>query len=124
MRHIATMPSTKRAAAQQPAAPKKMYHTCAAIEERAKGRLAERQAAADAFAWCRRNDKGARAAIATGLFKPATVMMVRNRFNGAVSKVRDYKSQLMTNTEREKLATWLLECGDGQDPKVRDCVTA
>ena len=113
------MPSTKRAAEAQPATSTKGHYTVGAIEKRAADRQAQRSAADAAVAWCRTQGKGAKAALATKKFAPATLMMVRNRLNEKVPKERDHAVQLMTNTEREKLAKWLLACGDGQDPKTR-----
>ena len=33
--------------------------------------------------------------------------------------VRDHLHQVLTNDERKKLATWILECADGYKPKHR-----
>ena len=79
----------------------------------------------DAVTWCRENGKGARKALKTGLFPGVT----RNLLDKALRKSdtvvhRDHHNQILTNQERMKLATWLIECADGQKPKDRDQIAS
>ena len=57
-----------------------------ALDKRASDRAHVIKQAAAAAAFARERGVGAKAALATGLFKPATVMMVRNRMDGAVCR--------------------------------------
>eukprot|EP00966_Prymnesium_polylepis_P279260 6451623-Prymnesium_polylepis.1 len=43
---------------------------------------------------------------------------------GVLSDVRSHHSQILIDSERLKLAEWILACADGQDPKDRVSVSA
>ena len=118
-------------APEPPAAAPKSFSR-AALDAAAKALVAKRKAAHDAARWCVENGKGAKAAVKSGLFGDAKVV-TRNVIEPLRKQLtdtrkfnvddRDHHNQILTNVEREKLATWILGCADGQKPKDRVAIS-
>ena len=116
-------------AAEPPATPAKdkKVLTIAAMDAEARRLKHRREMAAAAARWALENNKGSKAACNTGLFGDKTVVtynmvepLLRElKTNGKIADDRDHHHQILTNKERRKLATWILACADGQDPKDR-----
>ena len=119
--------------APAPAAPTKKARTVAAMDEEARALVARRKLAHDAAHWAFENKKGSWAACASGLFGDPKVV-TRNMIEPLLRQLkatgtladgdRDHHSQILTNTERRKLADWILACVDGHNPKDRTQVSA
>ena len=91
--------------------------------------LCERRAQIHAAArWALTNERGARSACSTGLFGDVTRNMVapvlRELKETGIEDPRDHHNQILINSERRKLAKWILACTDGQDPKDRTHISS
>ena len=87
----------------------------------------------EAARWAHENKRGSKAVCKAedSPFKDAglTHNMVEPhlrelRAGRGIDYVRDHHNQILTNDERRKLAEWMLQCADGQDPKDRAKISA
>ena len=98
------------------------HYTVQARDARAIERAATVEDVRKAAEYCRANDVGVKAALATGLFPHATRSRVAGelqRHSSSQEVVRDANQQLLTNAERTKLAHWILTRADAHDPQNR-----
>ena len=101
--------------------------TTAQLDLEARELCERRNFAHQAARWAFENGKGSRAACNSGLFgDPAVVTrnivepLIRQlKETGKIEDHRDHLHQILTNVERRQLATWILACADGQEPKDR-----
>ena len=126
--------STRESALLTPEPPQtdKKVRTTLQNDEDAKTLFYRRKMAHDAARWAYDQKKGSKAAVKSGYFgDPETV--TRNMIEPLIRELksnagkflddRDHHNQVLTNSERVKLAQWILACADGQDPKDRVKVT-
>ena len=74
--------------------------------------------------WALKNGAGSKKACSSGLFGDVTYNMVEPllrelKVTGKMNAARDHAKQLLTNSERRKLAEWLMACANGHSPKDR-----
>jgi hypothetical protein len=102
----------------------KVPRTSAAMDNYARVCAERRKQSRAAAEWAHENECGARKACSSGNFGDATYNMVHPllqelKEGGSIAADRDHAKQILTNTERHKLAAWILKCADGQNPKDR-----
>lgn len=115
-----TRPAPKPAARRRPPKAAGSY-TNRALALQAKELAERRKLLEKAVDWCRETGRGARAAEKVGLFPGVTRHMIEAVFRKKNTiVVRDHHCQILTNEERMKLASWLLQCADGHEPKRTD----
>ena len=95
--------------------------------------LAERRKLAhEAARWAVDNGKGSKAARTRFCDDPMKLtynmmqpLLTQLKTTGKIAdEDRDHHNQILTNTERRKLADWILACADGQSPKNRVQISA
>jgi len=122
-------PAEASAEGEEPSRPaEKKGWSIASLSTAAKLLAKRREQADAAAAWCLEEGVGAKAAVSSKKFGDVTYNMIQPRLSklksGAPPSVRDHAKQILTNSERRKLAEWLIACCDGQMPKDRTEITA
>ena len=131
------MPRSVPAAAPATLVPPPSAHrirTVAQNNEDARVLCERRKLVHAAARWAFDGGKGSKAAMKSGYFgvspnvtrnmiEPLIRELKANNGKFMAGGERDHHAQILTNTERRKLAAWILQCADGQDPKDRTKVS-
>ena len=124
-RESALTPPAERTAALEE---HKRSRTIAANDADALELATRRKNIRDAATYAVENQMGTRKVLSLEKFGSVTVNMVEpyRRYlkeNGRLPDDRDHHRQILTNSERLKLAAWILACAEGQNPKDRGKVS-
>lgn len=98
-----------------------------ALDTRATKRFDKLSDLDNALAWCAANNKGAKAAAAHGK-KTGEFKVTYNEVHPRLKKKKKdtahgSHTQIMTDTERKKVAEWIMQCADGNNPQYRTDIT-